>query len=102
MRYKNVHYKGKVKQMTQELRQLWEVQVYIGNPDAKKPKTKKETVLALNAVDAVRRCGTRKVAKPPKPLFFVTWPAEEGGPVHRINSTAGPTDEEIKPTIKEK
>lgn len=93
MQYKGANGKSR------HLRRLWEVTVYDGNPDAKKPKTRKETVVAWNAVDAIRLCGGA-AAKEPKAVCYVTWPnGDESGPIHRIESTAGPTDEEIKPTI---
>lgn len=82
-----------------ELRRLWEVEIYDGNPDAKKPKNHIEKVVAWNAVDAIRRCGEMRVASQPKAVCFVTWPEAEGSPIFKIESTAGPTDEEIKPSI---
>jgi hypothetical protein len=81
------------------LRRLWEVTVYTGNPDVKKPKTKKETVLAWNMVDAVRRTGGQ-VAKQPVSLGYVTWPETEDGPIYFIESTAGPSSKKVKPTIE--
>jgi hypothetical protein len=82
-----------------ELRRLWELLVYIGDPDAAKPKTKKETVVAFNPVDATRRAAPRKMALPPKELTFVTWPEVEDGPVYEISSTAGPSNKKVKPSI---
>jgi hypothetical protein len=82
-----------------ELRRLWELVVYVGDPDAEKPKTKKETVVAFNPTDAVRRAAPRKLAVPAVALCFVTWPEEADGPVYEIYSTAGPTNKKVKPTI---
>lgn len=93
-----MQYKGE-NGKSRQLRRLWEVKVYDGNPDAKKTKTRKETVVAWNAVDAIRMCGG-VAAEPPKAVCFVTWPkGDETGPIFRIESTAGPSDEEITPTI---
>jgi len=87
-----MRYKGR------ELRRLFEVRVYTGDPDAKRPKTKKETVVAFNAVEAVRFCGG-KASKQPEPLCYVTWPEADGEPIFRINDTGGPTETEINPSI---
>ena len=85
--------------LSRDLRALWELVIYTGNPDAKRPKTKKETVIAINAVDAIRRAG-KPVAKPPEFIDYVTWPEIEGGPIYIIKDTSGPTDIEVKPTVK--
>jgi len=83
-----------------ELQSLFEVKIYTGNPDAKRPKTKKETVIAWNHVDAIRQFGSKKVAEMPKFIHHVTWPDVEDGPRHKITSTAGPDNQEIQPTLK--
>jgi hypothetical protein len=83
-----------------ELQSLFEVKIYTGNPDAKRPKTKKETVIAWNHVDAIRQCGKQKVAEQPKFLHHVTWSDIENGPRFKIDSTAGPESQEIQPTLK--
>ena len=95
-----MRYKGKNQPHTRELRRLWEVEIYDGDPDKKKTKIKKETVVAWNAVDAIRACGNRKLAKEPEALCYVTWPDEDGMPIYKIKDTSGPTKEEIKPTIE--
>ena len=84
-----------------ELRSLWEVELYDGNPDAKNPKTTTVTVVAFNQVEAIRLCGSRKVASLPKFLHHVTWPENEGGPIYKINGTAGPDKEKIRPDIQQ-
>lgn len=83
-----------------ELRRLWEVEIYVGKVDAKKPKTRTERVLAWNAVDAIRRCGEAKAVAQPVSLGYVTWPDTEGSAIYFIESTAGPTEEEVVPTIE--
>lgn len=82
-----------------ELRRLWEVKIYISKPDAKKPKTRTERVLAWNAVDAIRRCGAAKVAEQPVSLGFVTWPEKKGDSIFLIENTKGPTDEIVEFTL---
>lgn len=84
-----------------ELRRLWEVKVYIGKPDAKKPKTRIEKVIAWNAVDAIRRCGEAKVAEQPVALGFVTWPETKGDQIFFIESTKGPTGEVVEFSLGE-
>ena len=89
-----MRYKGR------ELRRLWEVTVYEGDPNAKKPKTRTETVIAFNAVEALRKC-PGQAAEEPRALMFVTWP-EAGNPtIYKIEDTAGPTDEIVNPTVPE-
>lgn len=82
-----------------ELRRLWELVVYVGDPDAEKPKTKKETVVAFNPVDAARRAMPRKLAVRPKELTFVTWPEPGETDIYEIYSTAGPSNKKVKATI---
>ena len=57
-----------------ELRRLWEIEIYTEdpneNPDVPTP-TKTETLVAWNAVGAIRATGGR-AAKEPKPLYYVT------------------------------
>lgn len=77
-----------------ELRRLWEVEVYKGDPDDEKPKTKKETVIAFNAVEA-NRLAPGPVASEPVAISFVTWDDE---PL-LIEDTSGPTNKKAKPTI---
>lgn len=83
-----------------ELRRLWELKVYDGDPDAKKPKTKKETVVALNAVDATRRAGNRRLAVLPREIAYVTWPDNPGDSIYEIyDPSEGPTNKKVKPSI---
>ena len=85
---------------TRMLRRLWEVKVYKGKPDAKRPKVKKETVIAWNAVDANRKIGGQ-LAEEPKAIGYVTWPrSEEQKHVFLIdNPTEGPEDAPVIPTV---
>ena len=94
MRYKNPGTAAK----TRELRRLWEVRVYEGDPDARIPKTKYTTVVAFNAVEAIRLCGGR-AASEPVALDYVTWPEHPGDPVLRIQDTSGPTDQVVEPIV---
>jgi hypothetical protein len=88
-----------------ELRRLWEIEVYDGDPhedpDTPTP-THKETIIAWNAVDAIRSAGG-PVAVQPKALFFVTWPVP-GDPeenIYRINNTGeGPVGDPIVPSVR--
>lgn len=86
-----------MKYKNQELKSLYEVKLYVDDPDKKKPKTVKETVIAFNHVDALRQCGNRKAAEMPKFLHHVTWDEIP----KKITSTAGPEDIEVEPTIKD-
>jgi hypothetical protein len=65
-------YRGPNDRETRALRRLFVVKVYDGNPDVKKPKIRKEKVIAWNQCDAIRRCGG-KVAELPEAECFVTW-----------------------------
>ena len=87
--------------MTRELRRLWEVEVYDGDSSDPHCPTKIETVIAFNAVDAIRKCGSSGVVKQPVALHYVTWPPllKPTAPLLKITSTRGPTDEEVAPTI---
>jgi len=89
-----MRYKGR------ELRQLFEVEIYVGDKDAKNPETKIETIVAWNNVDAIRRCGGNAV-KQPEAIAFVTWPepGDSAEKVYIIRDTSGPTDEEVAPSI---
>ena len=94
-----MRYKGKTDLRSRELMRLFEVEVYDGDPDDSKTKTTKETIVAWNAMDAIRKCGARKLAYQPKELFHVTHPDQEGEPIYKIEDTGGPTEEEIQPSI---
>lgn len=80
------------------LQRLWSLTLYTGDSDAKRPKTATETVVAWNEVDANRKCGERKLAKPPEALHYV-FQDDEDAPFRRIDSTAGPSNETVTPTI---
>jgi hypothetical protein len=83
-----------------ELMRLFKVEVYDGDPDDPKTKTLKETIVAWNAMDAIRRCGNKRLVSQPVASHHVTHPKHEDGPIYKIDSTAGPTDEtEVKPSI---
>lgn len=79
---------------------LFNVEVYDGDPDDPKTKILKESIIAWNAMDAIRRCGNRRLVSQPVAVHHVTHPKEEDGPIFKIDSTAGPTDDaEVKPSI---
>ena len=80
------------------LQRLWEVVVYVGDRDAKKPKTEKETVIAWNDVDVARKLGDR-IAKPPVSLGYV-YQDPKSGEWLIIEDTSGPTKKKAKPTVK--
>jgi len=94
-----MRYKGKEDLRSRELMRLFELEVYDGDPDDPKTKTTKETIVAWNAMDAIRRCGARRLATQPKELHHVTHPDQEGEPIYKIKDTGGPTEEEVKPSI---
>jgi hypothetical protein len=85
-------YKGR------ELRRVWEVEVYEGDPEDPDVTTRTETVIAWNQVEAIRRAGG-KVATLPVSKGFVTWPQGQEKRLFRIENTAGPTDEVVEPTL---
>ncbi len=83
-----------------QLRRLWEVEIYMGDPDDPDTPTRTETVIALNGVEANRLAGGRLV-KPPKALYFVSWPKETGQPIFRVDRPdIGPIGEPVKPSTK--
>lgn len=85
MRYKNSNEGETAK--TRELRRLFEVEVYVETDECDRNDpacpTRKETVVAWNAVDAIRRTGGKAVSQP-VPKSWVTWPEYEGGPIFEI------------------
>ena len=88
-----MRYKGR------DLRRLFEIDVYVGDPNAETPETRTVTSLGVNAQDAIRRLGRNKPATYPKALHYVTWP-EPGHPateIYQIDDTAGPTGDILKP-----
>ena len=92
-------YKGKDDKISRHLRRLWEVKVYVGNPDAKKPKIKKETMIAWNHTDAIRRA-PGQVAEQPVSIGWVTWPDGKGETYIIESPQAGPTTKKAKPSIE--
>lgn len=86
---------------TRMLRRLWECTVFKGDPDATKPKTKKETVIAWNEVDAIRKFGGSRLAKQPENIGWVTWPREQEDYVYFIqNPTEGPDEKKkVRPSV---
>jgi hypothetical protein len=84
-------------QKTRILRRLWEVPVYVGDPDDPDAEVKMKTCVAWNQTDAIRMF--KNVAKPPQHKCYVTWPMESGSPVYEIYDTAGPSDVEVHPDI---
>ena len=90
-----MRYKGR------ELRRLWDISVYVGDPDDKKRKIRSETIVAFNAVEAIRFCGGQASAQP-RAMYYVTWPEDKSGvgPIHRIEDTSGPmNDIPVQPSI---
>ena len=92
-----MRYKGPNDLRTRELRRLWAVEIYEGNPDDPEVTIHRESIIAWNPTDAIRRCGER-VATQPESLGFITWDDE---PLF-IESTKGPTDRVAEPTIEVK
>jgi hypothetical protein len=91
-------YRGPDDDTGRELKRLWEVEVYVGDPDASEVETRKHTIIAWNHVDAIRHTGGKPVVMP-KALFFVTHPDEQGR-IFRINDTSeGSIGEPINPSI---
>jgi hypothetical protein len=75
-----------------ELRRLWRVKVYKTD---KKVHTHEETLVAWNAVEAIRMA-RGEVAKAPEAVCYITW----DNPPRRIDDpSAGPLDEIIEPSI---
>lgn len=85
---------------TRALRQLWEVEIYDGDPNDPDVGLVVETVIAWNHVDAIRRIG-RAVASVPRSLGFVTWSRTGEQHVYLIeNTTDGPIeDAPVVPTV---
>jgi hypothetical protein len=81
-----------LKYRNKEMRKLYEVEVYLGDPDKKSTKTEVLTVVAWNEVDALRRLGGHKAATQPKFVDFVSWDE----PPRVIRDTAGPTEEVVE------
>ena len=98
MRYKN---REDPLGMTRELRRMWEVDLYDGDHNDPDCPIHTETVVAFNAVEAIRKCSGRLVVTPPRALHFVTWPElkKPNESIRKIESTAGPTDEVVDPSI---
>jgi hypothetical protein len=84
---------------TRALRRLWEIEVYEGNetPDEDTP-TRTETVIAWNAVDAIRRSGSRAFAQP-RSLGFVSWPVDGDDIFIVATPKIGPIGDPVETTI---
>ena len=80
-----------------ELRRLWKIEVYEGDPNDPDVTVRTETIVAWNQVDAIRHAGG-KLAVQPEALYFVTWP-DNNNQIYRINDTSGPIGEPIEPSI---
>jgi hypothetical protein len=79
------------------LNRLWEVEIINEDDPAEPPR--KETLIAWNAVGAIRNTG-KPVARQPAALFFVTYPDAEGN-IYRIDSPReGPTGDPVTPSIQ--
>lgn len=89
-----MRYKGAGQLRTQELRRLWSLTIYDGDKEDLECPLRKETVIAWNSTDAIRRCG-EDVALLPTSLGFVTWDEK---PLF-IETTKGPTDRLVEPSI---
>lgn len=86
---------------SRSLRRLFEVSVYRpakGRKPGPRTKTSTETVIAWNAVDAIRRVAPLEAAEQPRALVFVTW---DEPPRVILNPVDGPTDEVVTPTMGE-
>ncbi len=81
---------------TRALRRMWNVLVYKGDPE--EGKTKKESIVSWNQVDATRRAGP--ISELPSLVGFVTWPHKDQPDIFFINSPReGPTNKKAKPSI---
>jgi hypothetical protein len=80
---------------SRQLRRMWELSIYDGDPDDPEVGIVKETVIAWNAVDAGRRAVGKRLALPPKFLHYVSWDE----PPQKIFDSSGPTGEEAVPSI---
>lgn len=90
-------YKSPWQQQAAELRRLFSVKIYEGDPDKKKTKTRTETVIAFNATEAIQKASALgPVAEVPEAIDWITW----DDPPLIIRDTAGPTDEVAKPTLE--
>lgn len=89
-------YRGPNDRETRALRRLFVVKCYDGDPDDPDVGVTEEKVIAWNQTDAIRRAG-RPVAELPEAECYVTW---DDKPL-KIFETAGPTDEEALPTVKD-
>ena len=87
-------YKGPRDRHPRLLRRLWKLKIYVGDEGDPGRSIREETVIAFNAVEAIRRA-RGAVAEQPEAVCYVTW---DGEPL-RIENTGGPTDEVIEPTI---
>lgn len=80
------------------LQQLWEVTIYTGDRNAKKPKTEKMKVIAWNEPDIARKVGD-KLAKPAESLGHV-WFDKDIKEYVMIEDTSGPTGKKAKADVE--
>lgn len=81
-----------MKYRNREMRKLYEVELYQGDPNDEDVETEIVTVVAWNTVDALRKCGRRHAAHQPTFKHFVSWDE----PPRRIEDTSGPLDEVVE------
>lgn len=95
-----MRYKGPGDRRSRSLRREFAIEVYDGDweNDPNCPIVI-ETVVAFNAVDALRKCGGRRASRQPVALWFVTYPNDLEPKSFRIFNTEGPTDIEVNPSI---
>ena len=80
-----------------ELKRLYEIEIYEGDRNDPEATTRTETIIAWNHVDAIRR--VRNPVSQPVALHFVTNP-DSTGKIYRIdNTTDGPVGEPLNPSI---
>jgi hypothetical protein len=83
----------------EELKRLWKVTLYDGDPDDPDTPTVEETVIAWNQVDAINKCLGRKAAKMPEMICHVYANANNPSIFYRIDGTSGPSEEIVNPSI---
>ena len=82
-----------------ELRRLWRIYIYDGDKEDPECPIREETLVAWNAVDAIRRCG-QAAARQPEEVCFVSWPDDDAQAIQRVaNPLAGPVGDVVVPSI---
>jgi len=83
-----------------ELRRLWEVDVYDGDPEDPDVEIRTETLIAWNAVDAIRHSNGSVVSQP-RAVCFVSWPEGSNPNIYRVDNTGdGPVGDAIVPSVR--